>query len=64
MVGPRLYFLASGDLLKERFFGGGWTLTEWLAVGPKGNSLSQSRVAGLEAGLDRLREKGVVVAHE
>jgi putative mycofactocin binding protein MftB len=61
-AGPRLYFLASGDLLKERFFGGEWTLDAWLATGPKGAPLSQSRVAGLEAGLDRLREKGVIVA--
>ena len=62
MAGPRLYFLACEDLLEERFFGGDWTLTEWLAAGSKRPPLSQSRVAGLKAGLDRLCEKGVVVA--
>ena len=62
IAGPRLYFLASGDLLKERFFGGQWTLAEWLAADPKGSPFSRSRIAGLEAGLDRLREKGVIVA--
>ena len=61
MAGPRLYFLASGDLLEERFFGGEWTLAEWLAAGLKGRPLSQSRVASLKAGLDRLCEKGVIV---
>jgi putative mycofactocin binding protein MftB len=61
-VGPRLYFLASGDLLGERFFGGEWTLAEWLAAAPKRRSLARGRVAGLEAGLDRLCQKGVIVA--
>ena len=64
MAGPRLYFLGSGDLLEERFFGGKWTLAEWLATGPKRRSLAQGRVAGLEAGLDRLCQKGVIVADE
>ncbi len=62
MAGPRLYFLASGDLLEERFFGGEWTLAKWLAASPEPRSLSQGRVAGLKAGLDRLCEKGVIVA--
>lgn len=62
MTGPRLYFLASGDLLKECFFEGEWTLDEWLAAGPKCGLLTRSRVAGLKAGLDRLRAKGVIVA--
>jgi hypothetical protein len=62
MAGPRLYFFASGDILKEHFFGGEWTLAEWLTAGPKGSLFSRSRVAGLRAGLDRLCAKGVIVA--
>ena len=62
MAGPRLYFLGSGDLLEECFFGGEWTLAEWIAAASKGRPLWQCRVEGLRAGLVQLCEKGVIVA--
>lgn len=62
MNGPRLYFLASGRILGDRYFLGTKTLQGWLkdhaGVGP----LAQHRLAGLKKALDRLSEKGVIVA--
>ena len=62
MNGPRLYFLASGKILGDRYFLGKKTLQGWLedhaGVGP----LAQHRLAGLTEAMDRLAKKGVIIA--
>jgi putative mycofactocin binding protein MftB len=62
MNGPRLYFLASGKILGDRYFLGEKTLKDWLenhaGVGP----LAQHRLAVLTEAMDRLAKKGVILA--
>jgi putative mycofactocin binding protein MftB len=62
MNGPRLYFLASGKNLGDRYFLGEMTLKDWLenhaGVGP----LAQPRRAGLIEAMDRLAKKGIILA--
>jgi putative mycofactocin binding protein MftB len=60
MAGPRLYFLASGNLLKENFFAGQLTLTQWInrREPDDGSDLSMSL---LKAGIEQLQKKGVIL---
>ena len=61
MHGPRLYFLASGDLLQEDFFQGHITLETWI---DKSHPLSKdiaTRITGLKKSLKKLADKGVII---
>jgi putative mycofactocin binding protein MftB len=57
MLGPRLYFLTCGSLLRPSFFEGKKTLVQGL----KDPGLSERRAQRLAAGLHRLKEKGVIL---
>ena len=61
MHGPRLYFLASGKLLQEKFFQGRIPLQAWI---DKIHPLSQDsarRFVGLRQSLKKLADKGVII---
>jgi putative mycofactocin binding protein MftB len=60
MAGPRLYFLASGHLLKENFFAGEITLAQWLSLRDDA-AHSCERISALKAGINRLLVKGVIL---
>ncbi|MBI4767052.1 MAG: mycofactocin biosynthesis chaperone MftB [Deltaproteobacteria bacterium] len=62
MNGPRLYFLASGKILGDSYFLGEKTLKDWLAEHPGLGPMAQHGLAGLSKALDRLSEKGVIIA--
>ena len=59
--GPRLYFLSSGELLKEDFFGTGFTLEKWLNRRKVEEPVSKEWLIELGNGLNDLREKGVIL---
>jgi len=59
--GPRLYFLSSGELLKEDFFGSGFTFEKWLDRRKVEEPVSKERLIELGNGLNDLREKGVIL---
>ena len=61
MHGPRLYFLASGDLLQEDFFRCHISLESWVG---KRHPLSPEialRMPGLQKSLKKLADKGVII---
>ncbi|UCD80785.1 MAG: mycofactocin biosynthesis chaperone MftB [Desulfobacterales bacterium] len=61
MHGPRLYFLASGSLLPEKFFEGRIPLDVWIdKIHPNSRNIAM-RVAGLKKSLKKLAEKGVII---
>ena len=60
IAGPRLYFLASGHLLKENFFNGQLTLKQWINR-REPEASSDEYISILAVGIHRLKEKGVIV---
>jgi putative mycofactocin binding protein MftB len=62
MNGPRLYFLASGNLLSDGYFLGEKTLKQWMANHPPHGTGNLTRLAGLTRALDLLAQKGVIFA--
>ena len=61
MHGPRLYFVASGDLLQEEFFQGRTSLETWIGKShPPSNNIS-ARIPGLKKSLKILADKGVII---
>ena len=61
MHGPRLYFLASGNLLQEKFFQGRITLQTWMEkIHPRSQG-SARRIAGLKKSLRKLADNGVII---
>jgi putative mycofactocin binding protein MftB len=60
MAGPRLYFLASGNLLNENFFDGQLTLTQWINR-REVNDGSDISISVLKAGIEQLKKKGVIL---
>ena len=56
--GPRLFFIASGDLIDPEFFSSGRTLKEWLS----GRKVSAATIEALERALAGLETKGVLSA--
>ena len=63
MVGPRLYFLSSGELLDARFFEGELTLDQWIGRRYEGPSVPKSQTCKLKETLRQLQEKGVIRGH-
>ena len=61
MHGPRLYFLASGKLLQEKFFQGRIPLQAWLDKSHPMSEDSAMRIGGLKKSLKKLADKGVVI---
>ncbi len=57
--GPRLYFLGSGDLLREDYFGSGWGLQTWLDRNGMGDMSVRQALA---KALKELEGKGVLNA--
>ncbi|MBN2233375.1 MAG: mycofactocin biosynthesis chaperone MftB [Deltaproteobacteria bacterium] len=60
MKGPRLYFIASGDLLDGSFFQGRHTLPEWARQKAGADPSSARRMEKVTGALCTLREKGVI----
>jgi putative mycofactocin binding protein MftB len=61
MHGPRLYFVASGDLLREEFFQGHISLETWIdKCHPPSNEIA-ARIPGLKKSLEILADKGVII---
>jgi putative mycofactocin binding protein MftB len=61
MHGPRLFFLASGNLLQEIFFQGRVPLQTWIdKIHPMSEDLTM-RVVALQKSLNRLADKGVII---
>ena len=61
MHGPRLYFLASGNLLQEKFFQGRIPLRAWVdKIHPMSEDLAM-RIVGLKKSLKKLAAKGVII---
>ena len=61
MHGPRLYFLASGDLLQEDFFRGHISLESWVVKNfPKSKDIG-SHISHLKQSLEKLAGKGVII---
>ncbi len=61
MHGPRLYFLASGNLLQEKFFQGRIPLQARIdKIHPLSEDLAM-RIVGLKKSLKKLAEKGVII---
>lgn len=61
MAGPRLYFLFSGSLMDASFFQGKVTLKQYLGMRSMNTSEDSTRLRELIQGLERLRQKGVIV---
>ena len=61
MEGPRLYFIASGDILGSDFFKGGMTLGQWVGKEPRQGKATPSKILALREALNRLEEKGVIL---
>ena len=61
MHGPRLYFLASGDLLQEDFFQGHISLEAWIDRNQSMYENMTSRMPGLKKSLRKLTYKGVII---
>jgi putative mycofactocin binding protein MftB len=61
MHGPRLYFLASANLLREEFFQGHISLETWIDKShPPSNDIT-TRIPGLRKSLKILADKGVII---
>ena len=61
MHGPRLYFLASGNLLREEFFQGRIPLQARIdQIHPNSQNLAMC-IAGLKKSLKKLAKKGVII---
>ena len=61
MHGPRLYFLASGNLLPEEFFQGLISFETWTdKIQPMSEDITR-RVPGLKKSLKKLADKGVII---
>jgi putative mycofactocin binding protein MftB len=61
MHGPRLYFMASGDLLQEDFFQGHISLETWIdKIHPPSEDIAR-RLPGLKKSLNKLVDKGVII---
>ena len=61
MHGPRLYFLASGNLLREDFFQGRIPLQAWIdQIHPMSQDLAM-RIVCLKKSLEKLVKKGVII---
>ena len=60
-IGPRLYFLSSGELLDKDFFSGEFTLDKWTDKKAFDGSGLDSRLTHLQKGLNHLKEKGVIL---
>lgn len=63
MKGPRLYFFSSGNFLTTDFFCSGLSLEGWLKKKSFGRKLSSSRLQALEAALEQLKEKEVILEY-
>ena len=61
MIGPRLYFLSSGELLSEDFFNSEFTLEKWMDKKIWDGSVSSSLLLNLKKGLNHLKDKGVIL---
>jgi putative mycofactocin binding protein MftB len=61
MLGPRLYFLASGNLLQENFFQGRIPLQAWIDKIHPNSENKALRIAGLRQSLKKLAAKGVII---
>ena len=61
MHGPRLYFLASGDLLQEEFFQGLISLETWIDKSHPPSIEITMRIPGLKNSLNKLVDKGVII---
>lgn len=59
--GPRLYFLASGNLLRCDFFQGDMTLAQWLESERSLYDVSEVRARSLADALTGLSNRGVIV---
>jgi len=61
MHGPRLYFMASGDLLQEDFFQGHISIETWIdKIHPLSEDIAR-RLPGLKKSLNKLVDKGVII---
>ena len=61
MNGPRLYFLASGDLLREEFFQGHISLDAWIDKSSPPPIDITTRILSLKKSLKILADKGVII---
>ena len=61
MHGPRLYFLASGDLLQEEFFQGQTSLESWVDNNHPLSKDIDRRIRPLKKSLKTLADKGVII---
>ena len=61
MHGPRLYFLASGDVLQEDFFQGHTSLETWIDKSHPLSKGTATRILGLKNSLKKLADKGVII---
>ena len=61
MHGPRLYFLASGDLLQEDFFQGQTSLEGWVDNNHPLSKDIAMRILSLKKSLKTLADKGVII---
>ena len=60
MAGPRLYYLPSGNILRETFFNGKFDLSACLDIFGKTHTLSEKQILSLRQALEQLTEKGVI----
>ena len=61
MFGPRLYFVSCGNLLRCSFFEGTLTLDQWMEKTFAPTFIPKARIAELEARLNLLKEKGIII---
>ena len=61
MHGPRLYFLASGNLLQEGFFQGRIPLDAWVDKIHKDSENLAYSLSALKKSLEKLATKGVII---
>lgn len=61
MHGPRLYFLASDDLLQEEFFQGQTSIESWVGKRHPLSPDTARRIKGLQKSLKKLADKGVII---
>jgi len=61
MVGPRLHFVATGNLLKEDFFLGEMSVGEWIGTMTGNQQKNEREAKAVAKALRRLVVKGVVV---
>jgi len=60
-TGPRLFFLSSGELLREDFFTGEFSLENWMDEKTVDGPVTESRLNNLKKGLNHLKDKGVIL---